>query len=149
MAFLVDTSVLGRLASTGDAQHSRAIHAVLTLEQRGEILLVAPQSLIEFRNFSTRPKKYNGLGLTPAEAEAHIADFKADFQLIPESPDVFPAWEAIAHATGVIGKQVHDARLVAICQVAGVASILTFNVTHFTMLATFVPGLAIVDPMTV
>jgi predicted nucleic acid-binding protein len=84
-----------------------------------------------------------------AEVEAHRADFESDFNLIAESPDVYDAWKAIVHAAGVIGKQVHDARLVAICQVAGIDHVLTFNVGHFTRLAACVPGLTVVDPATV
>jgi hypothetical protein len=49
----------------------------------------------------------------------------------------------------VIGKQDHDARLVAVCQVSGVLNLLTFNVGDFTTLANIVPGLTIVDPGTV
>lgn len=52
-------------------------------------------------------------------------------------------------AAGVTGKQVHDARLIAICQVYGITNILTFNVRHFTRMAAFVPGLVIVDPASI
>ena len=52
-------------------------------------------------------------------------------------------------ALAVIGKQVHDARLVAVCHVHGVTHLLTFNVTHFTRLAGFGPGLTVVDPAAV
>ena len=43
-------------------------------------------------------------------------------------------------ALGVVGKQVHDARLVAVCHVYGVSHLLTFNVTHFARLAGFAPA---------
>ncbi len=47
---------------------------------------------------------------------------------------------------GIIGKQVHDARLVAVCHVHGVTHLLTFNVGHFVRMAGFGPGLVVVDP---
>ena len=50
---------------------------------------------------------------------------------------------------GVIGKQVHDARLVAVCHAHGVTHLLTFNVAHFSRLATAAPGVVILDPATV
>jgi hypothetical protein len=50
---------------------------------------------------------------------------------------------------GVIGKQVHDARLVAVCHVHKMTHLLTFNTAHFAALAAFGPGVAIVDPATV
>jgi hypothetical protein len=52
-------------------------------------------------------------------------------------------------ALGVVGKQVHDARLVAVCHAHGVSHLLTFNVGHFTRLAAFGPGLVVLDPATV
>jgi predicted nucleic acid-binding protein len=71
------------------------------------------------------------------------------FPLLEETPAIFPAWKALVSALGVIGKQVHDARLVAVCHVHGVANILTFNTGHFTRLAAFGPGLAVLDPAAV
>jgi hypothetical protein len=42
--------------------------------------------------------------------------------------------------------QVHDARLVAVCQVNAVSELLTFNVSHFSRLTSFGPGVAVLDP---
>jgi len=44
--------------------------------------------------------------------------------LVAETPDIDPAWKALVGALGVIGKQVHDARLVAVCHVHGVTHLL-------------------------
>jgi predicted nucleic acid-binding protein len=52
-------------------------------------------------------------------------------------------------ALGVIGKQVYDARLVAICHVYGISHLLTFNVSHFTRLAKIGPGIVVVEPANV
>jgi hypothetical protein len=71
------------------------------------------------------------------------------FPLLAETPDIYPAWKALVGALGVIGKQVHDARLVAVCHVHAVTHLLTFNVGHFTRLAGFGPGVAVVDPASV
>lgn len=46
----------------------------------------------------------------------------------------------------MIGKQVHDARLAAVCHAHGVASLMTFNVAHFTRFSTAPPGLVVIDP---
>ena len=111
MAYLVDTSILGRLANVTDVDHPVALRAVVELHRRGEVLHVTPQNLVEFRNAATRPAVVNGLGLTAAEAEAKVSDFEAAFPLLAETPDIYPAWKALVGALGVIGKQVHDARL--------------------------------------
>jgi hypothetical protein len=119
------------------------------LHRRGEVLNVAPQNLVEFRNVATRPKAVNGLGLSAADAEAKAAVFEATFSLLAETPDIYPRWKALVGALGVIGKLVHDARLVAVCHVYAVTHLLTFNVAHFVRLAGFPPGVVAVDPASV
>jgi predicted nucleic acid-binding protein len=149
VAILVDTSVLGRLANRADTAHRVAAGAIAELHRRGEVLHVTPQNLIEFRNFATRPVGVNGLGLTAAAAEGLGANFEAAFSLLAETPDIYPAWKAVVTALGVVGKQVHDARLVAVCHAHGVSHLLTFNVAHFARLAGFGPGVVVVDPASV
>jgi predicted nucleic acid-binding protein len=146
VAFLLDTSILIRLANRSDPAYPAADRAVAELHLRGELLHITPQNLIEFRNVATRPAAVNGLDLSTAEAEAKAADFEALFPMLPETPDVFPAWKALVGAAKVIGKQVHDARLVAVCHVHAVSHVLTFNVAHFAPLGGFGPGVAVVHP---
>ena len=43
-------------------------------------------------------------------------------------------------------KQVHDARLVAVCHVHRIERLLTFNVGHFVRFAKLDPGVVVVDP---
>ncbi len=146
MAQLVDTSLLLRLANPGDVLFSVAANTVKELHRQGELLRIAPQNLIEFRGSATRPAEVNGLGLSSADAEFQAAEFEVTFSLLPETPEIFPAWKALVQAAGVTGKQVHDARLVAICQVYGITHILTFNVRHFNRLVSFAPGISVVNP---
>ncbi len=149
MAYLVDTNVLVRLANTADASHAVAAQAVLGLHRRGEVFHLTAQVLIEFRNVATRPKAVNGLGLSTVDAEVQAAGFEALFPLLTETPDIYPAWKALVESLGVVGKQVHDARLVAVCHAHGVTHLLTFNVGHFARMAGYGPGLVVVDPANV
>lgn len=149
MPYLIDTSILGRLANASDAQYPVAARAILELHRRSEVLHITPQVMIEFRNVATRPVAVNGLGLSAVDAETLASTFEARFPLLAESPDLYPAWKALVSAFGVIGKQVHDARLVAVCHLHGVTHLLTFNVAHFARLAGFGPGIVAVDPATV
>lgn len=146
MTYLVDTSILLRLANTSDEQEPIARHAVLLLHQQGELLHVTPQNMIEYRNAATRPVSNNGLGFPSEQVEQQIADFEALFPLLVETAEIYPAWKALVSTAGIIGKQVHDARLVAICQVYSVRQVLTFNTRHFIRLAAFVPDLTIIHP---
>lgn len=118
----------------------------MELHRRGEVLHLTPQVLIEFRNVATRSRTLNGLGLSVGEAEAKAAVFEAVFPLLAENPDIYPAWKALVGALGIIGKQVHDARLVAVCHAYAVTHLLTFNVSHFVRMAGFGPGITVVDP---
>jgi predicted nucleic acid-binding protein len=138
-----------RFVNATDPQHSIALSAIRILHQRGEVLHVAPQIMIEFRNAATRPASSNGIGLSPDAADRQIADFERIFPLLPESPDIYLEWKRLVAAGAVIGKQVHDARIVAVCQVYRTDQILTFNVRHFERLAAHAPGLRVVDPSSV
>lgn len=146
MAYLIDTSLLARLANTADAQYAIAAWAVVELHRRGESLHVTPQALVEFRSVATRPINLNGLGLSADDAAVQAAGFEATFPLLAETPDVYPAWKRVVEGLGIIGKQVHDARLIAVCHVHGVSHLLTFNVAHFARTARFGPAVVVVDP---
>ena len=149
MAYLLDTSILGRLANTVDASYPIAARAVLELHRRGEVLHITPQNMVEFRNVATRPARSNGLGLTPRQAEAKAAGFEAEFSLLPETPEIYPFWKTLVTALAVIGKTVHDARLVAVCHANNVTHLLTFNGAHFARFVAFGPGITLVDPRVV
>ena len=146
MLYLLDTNILIRLTNEDDQQHEVASRAVLRLEDRGDLLTITSQVLIEFRAVATRPIAANGLGLSVLETEAKAAEYETIFPLLDETPAIFPAWKTLVATLGVVGKQVHDARLVAVCQAHGVTHVLTFNGAHFTHLAGMGPGLVVVDP---
>jgi hypothetical protein len=82
MPYLLDTSIMARLANTADPWHLIATQAVLELHRRGELLQITPQNLVEFRNLATRPRAINGLGLSVADTESKAATFEATFPAI-------------------------------------------------------------------
>jgi predicted nucleic acid-binding protein len=91
---------------------------------------------------ATRPLGENGLGMTPAEAAADLGRIKAMFLFLPETPAIYPAWEALVLQHAVSGKLSHDARLVAAMQVHGLTAILTFDKTGFGRF----PGIDVIHP---
>ena len=149
MAYLLDTSVLVRLANRSDVLYSTALDAVDKLDRRGEILHVTSQTFVEFRNVATRPSASNGLGMSTVDAEVEAAVYESEFPLLEETPDIYRKWKVLVTTLGVVGKQVHDARLVAVCHVHGVTHLLTFNTAHFARFSGFGPGLVVVDPSSV
>jgi predicted nucleic acid-binding protein len=149
MAYLVDSNVLVRLANSADPQHTIATKAVVELHGRRERLHLTPQVLIEFRSVAMRPVAQNGLGLSPAKTEAKAVGFEAAFPLLPDTADVYTTWKLVVSAFGTIGKQVHDARLIAVCNVHAMTHLLTFNLADFARTASYGPGVTIIDPAAV
>jgi predicted nucleic acid-binding protein len=146
---LVDTSILVRIANTLDPMRPTTRNAIRKLRASGEVLHVAPQNLIEFRSVATRPTAVNGLGFDTATVKQQIDDFELTFSLLPETNAIYPAWKGIVASGAVIGKQVHDARLIAVCQTCGINRVITFNLNHFSRFASLVPGLTVLDPANV
>lgn len=149
MGYLLDSNILVRLANVADPQYKIATEAVVELHRRHEQVYVTPQVLIEFRNVATRPVAQNGLGLSPSKADAKADGFEAAFSLLLDTADIYTTWKLIVRAFGIIGKQVHDARLVAVCNAHAVTHLLTFNTADFARTAGYGAGVAIVDPAAV
>jgi hypothetical protein len=68
----------------------------------------------------TRPAERNGLGLSVAEAEREVLAIETGMSLLPENERAYREWRQIVVKHGVMGVQVHDARLAAAMYVHGV-----------------------------
>jgi predicted nucleic acid-binding protein len=131
MNVLLDTNILLRSVEPNHPMHYPAHTAVSVLVDNGESLLLVSQTLYEFWVVATRLVGSNGLGLTPTQADAVLAKFKAQFTVHDDSPSIRPAWEQLVVKHKVVGKNAHDARLVAAMIVHKIERILTFNVADF------------------
>jgi predicted nucleic acid-binding protein len=128
----VDTNVLvGAIQTFDPALRTTARRAVKSLYRAGEELLCFPQNLIEFWNASTRPANSNGLGFSPDQAARYLDRFQTILRILPETPEIFPAWRKLVLQHRVSGIKVHDARIVAAMSVHQVAKILTFDLDDF------------------
>ena len=129
MSVLVDTNILMRSIEPRHPMQRVAADSLGLLRRQAEELFMVPQNLYEFWTAATRPVAQNGLGLTPAEAEA--ARFKSLFPVLDDSAAIFPVWQQLVVRHQVRGKNGHDARLVAAMLVHGVDRLLTFNKADF------------------
>ena len=111
--YLIDTNVLLRSAVGTSARNPVAAGAISILLARGDELLLAPQVLMEFWSVATRPVAVNGLGWPVDVVRSEIDKLLDQFPLLPETPAVFGEWLRLVTDHRVIGKQVHDTRLVA------------------------------------
>ena len=133
MAILVDTNILLRSVQPRHPHYALVDQAFAFFRARGEGLCVTVQNLIEFWVVATRPHgAENGLGMTTVAAAKELAAIKDLFPILPEPASLFAHWEELVTTYSVSGKNAHDARLVAVMELSGVAKILTFNTADFT-----------------
>ncbi|MEH2389143.1 MAG: PIN domain-containing protein [Nostoc sp.] len=142
MSYLVDTNILLRLVQKNNPMHFDTQRAILMLKRQGELLYIIPQNLIEFWAVATRPINSNGLGLSTAQAVQETEKLKKIFILHLDTPAIFSEWESLIVKYQVMGKQVHDARLVAAMITHQITHILTFNIDDFKRFSAIV----VVDP---
>ena len=130
MAVLIDTNILLRSSQRVQPRSVIAARATNILDSKNEDLVVLPQNIVEFWAVATRPLSVNGLGLTVNQTILEVNRLSLLFELLPEVP-VHGEWLRLVTKYQVLGKNVHDARLVAAMIVNGIDSILTFNVPDF------------------
>jgi predicted nucleic acid-binding protein len=132
MPFLADTGILLRLLERTDPQHGDVRQAIRTLRRHGERLVTAAQNAAEFWNVCTRPSTVRGgFGLTVHEADRRLRIVERLFPVLPDSPAAYAVWRNLLVAHGVMGVQVHDARLVALMTAHGLTRVLTLNTADF------------------
>ena len=131
MLHLADTNLLLRLAEPKHPMHAEARGAINALVAKGDTVCTIPQNIIEFWNVATRPAVNNGLGFTTAQTQAEVEKIEKLFQVIPDVAEIFAEWKRLVIAHAVIGKQVHDTRLVAAMNVHQITHLLTFNKDDF------------------
>jgi predicted nucleic acid-binding protein len=139
---VVDTNILLRMTRRSDPQHGQVDAALAYLAGQGTVLYYTHQNIAELWNSMTRPVTRNGFGLTVAEAEQAVRAIERGMSLLPESEAVYREWRRIVVQYGVLGVQVHDARLAAVMSVYRVNHILTLNVADFSRYS----GLTAVHP---
>lgn len=145
MSTLVDTNALLRLVEPNHPMHSSVLDALDYLRARGETLCIVPQNLIEFWAVATRPRASNGLGMTFDEAMNELVSLKSLFVLRLDESTLFSEWERLISLHHTMGKQAHDARIVAAMKVHDIKNLLTFNLVDFKRYS----DIAAIDPRSV
>jgi predicted nucleic acid-binding protein len=145
MSFLLDTGILLRLADDRDLQHPIITQAIRSLIGKGEELLITTQNVAEFCNVATRPIANGGLGLSSKDGlDLFIREVEPICTVLTEPDKVFHQLKQLIAKYGVIGKQVHDARLVAMMLVWQIENVLTLNDRDFARYQ--LEGITIVTP---
>jgi predicted nucleic acid-binding protein len=131
MRYAIDTNILARSVQENHPMHTVAKESVKMLLQRGEEVYGLAQNLYEFWVTATRPLEQNGLGLTALQAQRHITEFETTLVPMPDIPPVYGEWKRLVAEHTVMGKNAHDARIVAAMAVHGISHMLTFNGRDF------------------
>jgi predicted nucleic acid-binding protein len=97
----------------------------------GDRVCLIPQNLIEFWNVATRPIDKNGFGWLPAKTDAEISRLESLLTVLPDNQTIYQEWRKLVLDNAVLGKQVHDARIVAAMNVHQITKLLTFNLKGF------------------
>jgi predicted nucleic acid-binding protein len=105
-------------------------------------LAASAQVFREYLVVATRPVEVNGLGLGLDEALANLAAFRGRMRLLLENEQAWDRLLTLIAKYGCLGKQIHDANLVATALASGVARLVTANVEDFRR---FKPDIEIVD----
>lgn len=143
MRVLVDTNILLRRIQRHHPQHRETQDAITLINERGDVLCVTSQNLIECWAVCTRPPENNGLGLVPAQADRVLTRIeRTAVRLADDADAVYPAWRELVNRHGVSGKKGHDARLVAAMKVHRVSHVLTYDTEDFRRY----DGITTIDP---
>lgn len=136
---VVDTNIL--LAAT---DRSREHHDAATrfLNEDARRLALCPQVVREYLAVSCRPPEVNGLGLSGEDAVANVEQLLEDMELLPEGLATTHALLELMRTRPTVGKQVHDANVVAVALAHGASAIVTDNTRHF---ARFAGSIAVED----
>ena len=131
MDYLFDTNILWRYLDQDETSHTAIKSGVDRIIQDGHKLHITPQNLIEYHGVATRAIASNGLGMSVAEADLKAKQIESLFTMLEDCPAIYSHWRRIIGEYGVVSKQVHDARLVAVMLTYGITHILTRNGADF------------------
>jgi len=141
-AVLVDTNVLLSATAPLRPLHRKAMAVLNDWPNQGSSLVTTSQVLREYLVVATRPFEVNGLGLATADVLANVAAFRGRMRLLTDSEPVWARLRALIETYGCLGKQIHDANVVATALTSGVRRLVTANVRDFTR---FAPEIEVID----
>ena len=130
-SILVDTNVLLAASTPARAHHVEALSVLQDWPGKGHSLFCTGQILREYLVVATRPLDKNGLGLSWPDASHNLGVFTSRLKFLEENEAVSKRLGKLLNSIPCLGKQIHDANLVACALVHGVKGIVTENLQDF------------------
>ncbi|RYG47439.1 PIN domain-containing protein [bacterium] len=131
LRILLDTNIALRLYDIEGPFHLQVESYIKRRGGGADTFLIAPQVLFELRVVMTRPIHSNGYGQSAADFTLASQRLMRFTEFNPDPPDLLERWLNICARHEILGKQSHDARLVAWMEAYNVEAILTLNPRHF------------------
>lgn len=132
MRYLLDTGVLLRIPHRADPLHLPVRKAVRHLASSGHALVTARQCIVEFWSVCTRPAtSRGGFNLSVDETIHRMQLLERIVEVLNEPVSSYVHWKTLVAQRRVIGRQVHDTRLVAVMKAYRIKRILTLNAADF------------------
>lgn len=128
---MLDTNVLLAATDEGRPEHRDALSVLNDWAAADAGLCVSGQVLREYLTVATRPADSNGLGLKLPDAVANVRAIRERTTLLAEDSRVADRLLGLLADVECLGKQVHDANLVATMLVHGIPAIVTANQADF------------------
>lgn len=128
---VLDTNVLLAATDEGRDEHESAVASLNIWPGSGLVLYTSGQIMREYLAVATRPADQNGLGMARAVAIANVRALRTRLHLLVEDEKVADRLLDVLEAVECIGKQVHDANVVATMLVHGIDTVVTINVSDF------------------
>jgi len=140
--YLLDTNIILRFTDTNSAEYDLINNAISQILIEGGQCFITSQVITEFWVLATRPMTVNGLGWTVETTEQAVQMLINQFNLLEETPAIFPQWLSLVTSHKISGKRAHDLRIQAVMLTHNISHILTLNPQDFVA----IEGLIIIHP---
>lgn len=134
---LIDTNILVYAAVPSSSFHTEACAALKRHYSAQDQIWISTQVIREFIAVLTSPK-FAPKPLSVKEAVQAARYFHQRFTVADENRVINQILLDLVEKFSIVGQQIHDANLVATCQVFGIASILTHNMQDFELFSKLV-----------
>jgi predicted nucleic acid-binding protein len=135
---MLDTNVLLAATDEGRAEHHDALTIINDWAAGHTDVCTSGQILREYLSVATRPAEKNGLGLNLPDALGNVRAIRERTTLLTEDSKVADRLLGLMADVQCLGKQVHDANLVATMLVHGIGTVVTMNLGDFTRFERYV-----------
>jgi predicted nucleic acid-binding protein len=147
MRHLLDTGILVRIPHRADPLNSEIREALRRLAGAGHTFVATRQNIAEFWNVCTRPAEARGgFGLSTDEAARRLRMLERFVEVLSEPNSAYSRWKSLVQKHSVLGRQVHDARIVSVMAAHRIKRIVTLNETDFFR---YVPTIIALTPSTI